>query len=192
MATVFFLTHPEVVIDPAVPIPRWPLSEVGRRRMARFVEQMAPRRLAAVYSSDEQKALDGAQMVASAFGAPHRIDAELGENDRTSTGYLPPPQFWEVVAEFFARPEESVRGWERACDAQARIARAVTRAAAEAPDGDLLIVSHGGVGALLTAKLAGVEIGQEERPQHAGGGCWLEIDRATLAIIRTWQAIADD
>lgn len=192
MATVFFLTHPEVVIDPAVPIPRWPLSEVGRRRMARFVEQMARRRLAAVYSSDEQKALGGAQMVASALGAPHRIDAELGENDRTSTGYLPPPQFWEVVAEFFARPEDSVRGWERACDAQARIVRAVTRATAAAPEGDLLIVSHGGVGALLTAWLAGVEIGQEDRPAHPGGGCWLEIDRATLAITRTWQAIADD
>lgn len=192
MATVFFLTHPEVVIDPAVPIPRWPLSEIGRRRMARFVEQMAQRRLGVVYSSDEQKALDGAQMVASALGAPHRIDAELGENDRTSTGYLPPPQFWEVVAEFFARPEDSVRGWERACDAQARIVRAVTRAVGEAPDGDLLIVSHGGVGALLTAHLAGVEIGREDRPQHPGGGCWLEIDRATLAITRTWQAIADD
>lgn len=191
MAAVFFLTHPEVVIDPAVPIPRWPLSEVGRRRMARFVEQMAQRPLAAVYSSDEQKALDGAQMVASALGAPHRIDVELGENDRTSTGYLPPPQFWEVVAEFFARPEDSVRGWERACDAQARIVRAVTRAVVEAPDGDLLIVSHGGVGALLTAWLADVEIGQEDRPAHPGGGCWLEIDRATLAITRTWQAIAD-
>lgn len=192
MPTIFFLTHPEVVIDPAVPIPRWPLSDVGKRRMERFVGDPVSGGVASVHSSDEQKALDGARIAASALDVPHRIDPELGENDRASTGYLPPPEFWGVVAEFFARPDESVRGWERARDAQARIVRAVARAAREAPAGDLLIVSHGGVGALLTAKLSEVEIGQEGRPQHPGGGCWLEIDRETLTITRSWQAIADD
>ena len=38
---LLFVTHSEVVIDPDQPIPDWPLSEVGRARMARFAEALA-------------------------------------------------------------------------------------------------------------------------------------------------------
>ena len=38
MATVYFITHPDVVMDPSVPIQRWPLSERGRARMQRVLE----------------------------------------------------------------------------------------------------------------------------------------------------------
>jgi hypothetical protein len=31
--TVFFITHPDVAIDPAVAIPDWPLDGCGRERM---------------------------------------------------------------------------------------------------------------------------------------------------------------
>ena len=33
---VLFLTHPQVAIDPAIPVPDWTLSEIGRSRMERF------------------------------------------------------------------------------------------------------------------------------------------------------------
>ncbi|MBP6876604.1 MAG: histidine phosphatase family protein [Phenylobacterium sp.] len=192
MATIYFLTHPEVIIDPATPITEWGLSEVGRRRMERFIGQEAVRGVVAVYSSTERKATDGAAIAAAALDIPQRVDPELGENDRASTGYLAPPEFWEVVEVFFARPDESVRGWETARAAQARIVGAVRRLAQHEPRrGDLLVVSHGGVGRLLTAHLQGVEIGREDRPAHPGGGCWLEIERDTLTIQRTWQAISD-
>lgn len=192
MARLLFLTHPEVVIDPAIPVPSWPLSTVGRWRMDRFTEHCAGLALAAVYSSDERKALDGAEIVSRRWGAPHHIDAALGENDRSSTGYVAPPRFWEIVEAFFAHPEESVLGWETARAAQARITGAVRRAnAATPPDQDLVVVSHGGVGRLLVAALMNVPIGQETRPQHPGGGCWLEIDRAGLAILGDWRAIED-
>jgi len=192
MPTIFFLTHPEVVIDPAIPIPDWRLSDVGRRRMERFVGQAQSQGLVAAYSSAERKATDGAAIGAAALGVPHRIDPELGENDRSATGYLAPAEFWQVVEVFFDRPDESVRGWETARAAQTRIVRAMKRLlAGEQAPGDLLVVSHGGVGRLLAAHLQGVEIGQEDRPEHPGGGCWLEIDRETLRIRRTWQSIPD-
>lgn len=192
MATLFFLTHPEVIIDPAVPIPEWGLSDVGRRRMERFVGDARSQGLTAVYSSAERKATDGAAIVSAALGVPHSIDEELGENDRSSTGYLAPPEFWQVVELFFHHPDENVRGWETARAAQARIVRAVKRLVAnEQTAGDILVVSHGGVGRLLAAHLQGVEIGQEDKPEHPGGGCWLEIDRDTLRIRRSWQAIPD-
>jgi broad specificity phosphatase PhoE len=192
VSTIFFLTHPEVVIEPAVPVPRWPLSGTGRRRARLFVDEaLAGRAVAAAWSSDEQKAMDGGEIIATELGVPHRIDPELAENDRSSTGYIAPPEFWAVVAEFFARPDESIRGWATARDEQSRIVRAVTRIARDAPPGDLVIVSHGGVGQLLAAHLQGVAIGQEDKPQHPGGGCWLELDREILTITRGWTAVSD-
>lgn len=192
MASLIFVTHPEVVIDPQMPIPEWPLNAVGRARMERFAEALAGRTVSAVYASAERKAMDGAEIVASRLGLPFQTDEALGENDRSATGYIAPPEFWEVVGEFFARPHESVRGWERAVDAQARIAAATRRIAAEdQTGGDIVIVSHGGVGCLLTAHLQGVEIGRESRPAHPGGGCCLVIDRASFSLRRDWQEIED-
>jgi hypothetical protein len=33
MPAVFFITHPDVLIDPNAPVPEWPLNERGRARM---------------------------------------------------------------------------------------------------------------------------------------------------------------
>lgn len=191
MGAIIFITHPDVVIDPAIPVPRWPLSAKGRTRMDAFAEALAGRPVAAVWSSDEQKALDGGAILASRLGAPHRIDPALGENGRESTGYIAPPEFWEVVDQFFAHPDESVRGWEKARDAQARIVEAVSRVAASEDEGVILVVSHGGVGALLTAHLQQVTIGQEDRPSNPSGGCYLVIDRSPLALRRSWREVED-
>ena len=192
MASILFLTHPEVVIDPAVPVPEWPLNATGRARAERFADLLAGHGVSAVYASTERKAMDGAAIVAERLGLPYATDEDLGENDRSATGYIAPPEFWEVVEQFFARPHESIRGWERAIDAQARIVRAVTRVAqGDGTAGDIVIVSHGGVGCLLTAHLQGVSIGQESRPPHPGGGCFLVLDRRTLAIRQDWRAVED-
>lgn len=193
MASIFFVTHPEVVIDPAVPVPQWPLSATGRRRMGLFIDEaLAGREVTAVWSSAERKALDGGEIVAVRLGIPHRIDEALGENDRSATGYLPPDEFWPVVAEFFGRPDESVRGWATARDEQARIVEAVRRVSRnEQTAGDVVVVSHGGVGQLLSAHLQGVAIGEEDRPQHPGGGCWMTLDRETLAIKEGWRSAPD-
>jgi broad specificity phosphatase PhoE len=192
MASLIFVTHPEVVIDPNEPIPEWPLNALGRQRMERFAQALDRCDVSAVYASTERKAMDGAAIVAERLGLSYQMDEHLGENDRSSTGYIAPPEFWEVVAEFFARPHESIRGWERAVDAQTRIVTAVTRIAqGDETSGDIVIVSHGGVGCLLTAHLQKVAIGQESRPTHPGGGCLIAIDRDTLRITQDWRTIEE-
>ncbi|MET0527092.1 MAG: histidine phosphatase family protein [Microvirga sp.] len=190
MSSLIFLTHPEVVIDPLVPVPQWPLSPVGRARMEHFADALAGRPLSAIHASTEQKAIDGADILAKRYGLPVQTDEALGENDRSSTGYIAPPEFWDVVREFFAHPRESIRGWERAIDAQARIVAAMRRIVQDAT-GDVVIVSHGGVGCLLTAHLQNVEIGRESRPTHPGGGCFIVIDRETFSLKQDWRAIED-
>ncbi|WP_114944278.1 histidine phosphatase family protein [Microvirga calopogonii] len=192
MASLIFITHPEVVIDPARPVPEWPLNATGRARMERFAGLLADRDVSAVYSSTERKAMDGAAIVAEALGLSYDTDEDLGENDRSATGYIAPPEFWDVVREFFGRPHESIRGWERAVDAQTRIVNAIRRILREdETSDDIVVVSHGGVGCLLTAHLQKVEIGQESRPQHPGGGCFIVIDRDSFTLTQNWRAIEE-
>ncbi|MDO8409224.1 MAG: histidine phosphatase family protein [Phenylobacterium sp.] len=183
MAQILFVTHPEVVIDPAVPVPRWPLSAKGRARMEALAEAMASLPFRAVWSSDEQKAMDGAAILSARLNAPHHVDAQLGENDRSATGYIAPPRFWEVVAEFFAHPDISVLGWETARDAQNRILAAMARVADEAAPGLTVVVSHGGVGQLLTAALQNVAIGQEAKSPNPSGGGYLLLEVAPLRLV---------
>lgn len=196
MTTVYFITHPDVVVDPSVPIQVWPLSERGRTRMRRVLELPWARTLALVLSSDEQKALDGAEILIEATGAPHRVAAKLGETDRSATGFLPPDEFWRTVTDFFGRPEESVRGWERAVDAQTRIADALDACLADVPaGGDVAVVSHGGVGALLLCRLAGEAISLEQpgapegSPPGSGGGCYFAFDADSRELLHGWRRI---
>lgn len=155
---LIFVTHPEVVVDPSVPVPRWSLSPQGRARMARFVASPVVAGVGAIWSSDEVKAVEAAGIAAQALGLPVRRHPDLGENDRSATGFLPPEVFEAAADAFFAHPGESVSGWETALDAQARILRAVRAIAADHRDGDLMIVSHGAVGTLLAAALQAAPI----------------------------------
>lgn len=130
---VYFITHPNVVIDPGVTITEWPLSPLGRMRMVKACVCPWVPALSALYSSAERKALDGAEILSAAIGLPVSVRADLGENDRSATGYLPPAEFEGLADRFFAEPERSIRGWGRAVDEQARIVGAIDAVIAEAP-----------------------------------------------------------
>ena len=188
-----FISHPNVVIDPAVPITRWPLSQQGRARMRQSLAQPWVAAVRAIYSSSEQKALDGAQILAQHLALPITAVKALGENDRSSTGYLTPAEFERMADRFFGEPASSVRGWERACDAQARIVRAVRgivqSVQGDRSDGAIAIVSHGAVGTLLYCHLAGQPIDRRwDQPGNGGGNCF-GFSLAPDSVDGWWRAI---
>ena len=114
----------------------------------------------------------------------------MGENDRSATGYLPKAEFEAVADEFFARPEQSVRGWERAADAQRRIVGAVERAIIlAAAEADIAIVSHGGVGTLLLCHLKGVPTSRDADQPGGGDGHLFSFDRASGRLLTGWRRI---
>ena len=68
MTDVYYISHPDVIKDPAVPVPRWPLSARGLERMTAMLARPWVHGLGAIYCSDEQKALDGAGILAAHLG----------------------------------------------------------------------------------------------------------------------------
>ena len=188
--TVFFITHPEIVVDPAVPVPQWKLSERGCERMRAALGRPWVRRISSIFCSSERKAIDAAAILAEGLGVGFEVRDGLGENDRSATGYLPKAEFEAVADEFFARPGESVRGWERAVDAQARIVGAVEAVLGAAPaDGDVAIVAHGAVGALLMCALERLAISRAQDQPPGGGGFYYPFDFQSRLLRHGWTAI---
>lgn len=189
-APFYLLTHPDVLISPDVPVTRWPLSERGLARLQAGLRQPWVQGVRAIYCSTEQKAIDGARVLADHLALPFVTVAELGENDRSSTGYLPPAEFEAMADAFFAEPAQSVRGWERALDAQARMVRAVEGiAAAGTQDGRVLIVAHGAVGTLLYCHLAGLPIDRRwDQPPNKGGN-YFGFSLRPRSVASWWRAI---
>jgi broad specificity phosphatase PhoE len=189
-ARFLFITHPQVTIDPGIPVPDWTLSQVGRERMERFASNPAVAGLTAIYCSAERKALDSARILSGRTGVPFGVRVALHENDRSATGYLPPDRFEAVADRFFAEPETSVLGWERAVDAQARIVACVRSIAEQdTTSGDVAIVAHGGVGALLLAHLSKAPISRHHDQPGSGGGNYFAWRRGSFDLVHGWRSI---
>lgn len=185
---VYFISHPDVVVDAAVPVPQWPLSARGRDRMHAGLAQPWVASITALYCSTERKAIDGATILGARLGLAHRAHEDLGENDRSSTGFLPPAEFEALADAFFANPAESVRGWERALDAQRRIVAAVERVVgADCSTGAIALVSHGAVGTLLYCHLAGRPISRRWDQPANGGGNYFCFSLEPRRVEAWWQ-----
>ncbi|HJU20735.1 MAG TPA: GNAT family N-acetyltransferase [Stellaceae bacterium] len=172
MPTVFFITHPDVAIDPSVPVPEWPFNERGRARMRAMMSRPWVKGIRGVFSSHERKARDGAQILADGLGlSRYGVVAGLGENDRSATGFLGAEEF--------------------EADAQARIVRAVEQVMLQAPDeGDVAIIGHGGTGTLLYCHLAGIPISRDYDQPPTNGGNWFGFDRTNRKLLHAgWQSI---
>jgi broad specificity phosphatase PhoE len=192
MPTMFFITHPDVAIDPSVPVPDWPLNERGRARMRAMAAHPWASGVRHIFSSSERKARDGAQILADGLGLRrYSVVDGLGENDRSPTGYLPKQEFEATVDAFFAQPQTSVRGWEPAVDAQARIIRTVEQIVSQALGNDVLaIVGHGGTGTLLYCHLAGLPISRRHEQPATNGGNWFAFDWVNRKFLHAgWRSI---
>jgi broad specificity phosphatase PhoE len=182
-----YVTHPQVRIDPDVPVPRWGLSELGAARSAMAAQCGWARQLTRILSSDETKALETAAILARPAGIDIEVLDHAGENDRSATGFLLPDEFEKAADWFFANPEQSFYGWERAVDAQARIVSAVFSVLdGHDPSRPIAFVGHGGVGTLLKCHLAGLPIARSH-DQPGGGGNLFAFALADRSLACDWR-----
>lgn len=186
-----YITHPQVRIDPNVPVPQWGLSEVGAERTKLAATRPWAGQLKRIVSSDETKAIETAEILAEACGVAVEIVHGMHENDRSATGFLPPPQFEEAANWFFANPQASFKGWERAIDAQERIAAAVDSVLADHDSkAPIAFIGHGGVGTLLKCRLGRHPIARSN-DQPGGGGNLFCFTLADRAISCDWTRMED-
>jgi len=188
-----YITHPQVQMDPTVPVPRWSLSEKGRARAEAFARHSSIACIKRIVSSHETKARELAELLAAASGAAVESGENFGENDRSSTGFLLPEKFEATADAFFANPTVSIDGWETARDAQARIVAAVV-AVLERHDltAPIAFAGHGAVGTLLKCHLGGRPISRAEdqrRIGDPGGGNVFVFRFADLALLTDWVAM---
>ena len=155
---VRYLSHPQVTIDPQLAVPLWSLNKTGRERVALLARSGALAGTRHVICSGETKAVETATPLANALGCNLVVREAMHENDRSSTGYLPREEFESVADQFFARPDESARGWETAICAQTRIVSEVRDCLRHCDDSDVLLVDRGGVGTLFFCNLSNVPI----------------------------------
>ena len=185
-----YLSHPQVQIDPDKGIMDWSLSDVGRRRVTSLANSCALKGTSVVISSAETKAIETARPLAKALSGNLHIREMMHENDRSSTGFLPPKEFETVADQFFAYPNVSIRGWETAAAAQSRIVEEIDICLCTHKCGDILFVGHGAVGTLLFCHLSGLPI-DRKFDQQPGGGCFFEFSSLQKKPVSGWRPIED-
>jgi broad specificity phosphatase PhoE len=141
-----------------------------------------------VISSDETKAMQTAEILAVHLGLDVEVRSGIGENGRSSTGYLPPVEFEAMADRFFSEPGSSAAGWERAVDAQRRIVEGL----ADLLDDPVampstVVVGHGAVGTLWYCWLTDQPI--DRRHDQPGQGHYFAVDVATREVLHTWLPI---
>jgi broad specificity phosphatase PhoE len=184
-----YLTHPQIRIEPDVPVPRWGLSEIGIARAEKAAQRGWAQQLSRILSSDETKALETAAILSRSNGLDVEVLEHSGENDRSATGFLVPEEFEKAANWFFANPEQSFHGWEKAVDAQKRIVSAVSSVLdRHDPAKPIAFVGHGGVGTLLKCYLGGLPISRSQ-DQLAGGGCVYAFSLADRSLACDWTAM---
>ena len=146
-----------------------------------------------LFSSTERKAVDLAEILSIASGAVVHTDHEMGENDRSATGFLPPELFEDTANRFFAQPQTSIDGWEQAIDAQNRIVTAIGEAQASMPPNAYgVFCGHGAVGTLLKCFVGGRPIARSEdqsRIADPGGGNCFVFDLHEMVLHCDWTPI---
>ena len=181
-----YLTHPQVKIEPAIPVPSWGLSEVGRTRTETLATAGWLSGTTQVISSGERKAIETAETIGGILNVAIEVREAMHENDRSATGFLPSDEFETVATEFFAQPLMSIRGWERAIDAQLRIVREVELVLARDRAGDVLFVGHGAIGTLLFCHYSGFAI-DRAYDQPAGGGHYFAFVKDGRRVLHPWR-----
>jgi broad specificity phosphatase PhoE len=187
---VRYLTHPQVKVDPAIPVPSWGLSAVGRTRAEALADAGGLRDTTQIIASGERKAIETAEIIAAALHVTVEVRTAMHENDRSATGFLPPDEFEAVANQFFAQPSASIRGWERAIDAQLRVVREVEHVLDRDRRGDVLFVGHGAVGTLLFCHYSGCAI-DRAFDQPAGGGNYFAFIKDGRHVLHPWRPMED-
>ena len=152
---LILVRHSVPDIEPGRPAASWHLSKEGQARAHLLAELLASYAPEAIVSSDEPKAKETAEILATQLRLGIQVLPDLREHDRSNVPFLAHDTFQTSIREFFQRPQELVFGEETADQAHARFYQAVHSILSEHGNKTLVIVTHGTVMSLFLARLTG-------------------------------------
>ena len=158
MCELILVKHAAPAIEPTRPSRSWVLSAVGRRQSELLAARLAPRRATRIYSSDEPKAVETAELIGAQLETPPVVWPGLHENDRSDLPfYADERDYEECLAAFFTEPHRRVIGRESADEAHERFYCAVSAIVARIQNGPVIVVTHGTVMTLFVARANSID-----------------------------------
>ena len=155
---LILVRHSLPIFQSEIPASQWRLSEEGFRRAALLPQHLSPYHPTRIISSPETKAQQTAQIIASSLHLTWFIEDGLHEHERPqAAGNTSQAQFENLVADFFAHPNQLVFGSESADQAYMRFSSAIDQLITSYPQETLVIVSHGTVISLFISHKCGLE-----------------------------------
>ncbi len=152
MRKLILIKHASPLVVPGTPPEKWKLSDKGRESCDPLAEAIRPHAPAVIVASEEPKAKETAEILGQRLGVIVETAAGLHEHDRSNVPHMRSGEFISHMEVFFRKPTERVLGRESAVAALDRFESAVNAVIAKHAAGNLAIVSHGTVIALLAAE----------------------------------------
>jgi broad specificity phosphatase PhoE len=153
MPKLILIKHASPLVIPGTPPEKWKLSDKGRESCGPLAEAIRPHAPAVIVASDEPKARETAEILGQTLGVGVETSPGLHEHDRSNVPHMRSGEFISHMEVFFRKPTERVLGRESAVAALDRFESAVNNViASRLGDGNIAIVSHGTVIALLAAE----------------------------------------
>ncbi len=156
-----------------------PLSERGRKQAETAAVRLAALRPAAIVTSDLSRAAETAGMLAALTDLPVRLDARLRERYYGSWQGMTITEIAEMHPVEYARwragePDPGC-GVETRDDMAKRVGAALRDAAELAPDGTVVVTTHGGVARIGVGELLGWPPGVTRALGGLGNCHWSEL-----------------
>ena len=157
MNKLILVKHSFPEILPEIPASEWHLSAEGCQRCQVLADELAGLDPDLIFSSQEHKAEETAQIIAQQLIKPLFIVPGLHEHERKTVRFTSDEQFEASVKEFFEQPDGLVFGEETAVQCLNRFSSAVNQLLSKNRDQNLVVVSHGTVITLFVANNCGIE-----------------------------------
>lgn len=187
MRKLILIKHSHSQMTPGLPPEEWELSEQGRARCASLATRLSTQLPELIFSSEERKAAQTAELLADALHRPWQTSPGLHEHDRGNVPVMATKEFISAMAQVFRRPRERILGRESADQALTRFEQSLSRLLDQHADQDLAVVTHGTVIALYAAEYADVDPFLNWR--QMGLPSFMVFERPGMTLVETVASI---
>jgi broad specificity phosphatase PhoE len=186
MSKLYYITHPEVKIDPQIAIEDWNLSQIGRTKAINISKEPFWKDIDLIITSPEMKAQTTAKIISEKTKVPVIKKDCLAEFDRSSTGFLKYEKYMEYMNKFYTTPDQSIDGWETALDAQTRIINCIDEFIKDEKYNNIAVIGHGATATLYKCFIKQIAPSFDEDPKAQGKYFVVDLDSNTL--VSDWKS----